>query len=53
MRGILSEQAQRIIANTFARFYYVNQTRGFEKWKEYVQFENNKKKLLKKYFDHM
>jgi hypothetical protein len=38
----MTTQARRIIANAFARFYYVSETRGFEKWKEYVIFEKNR-----------
>jgi hypothetical protein len=49
----LTSQARRIIANAFARFYYTGETRGFEKWKEYVQFEKKKERLMKKYIDHM
>ena len=45
-------QARRVISNAFARFYYVSETRGFEKWKEYVQFEKKKERLFKKYIDH-
>lgn len=36
MKNQLTTQARRIISNAFARFYYTNETRGFEKWKEYV-----------------
>ena len=52
MKNQMTTQARRIISNAFARFYYVSQTRGFEKWKEYVAFEKNKERLMKKMIDH-
>jgi hypothetical protein len=52
MKSQMTKQAQRIISNAFARFYYVNETRGFERWKEYVNFEKHKERLLKKTLDH-
>ena len=48
MNDQMTTQARRIISNAFARYYYVNETRGFEKWKEVVQFEKQKERLLKK-----
>lgn len=53
LKGAMTMQARRIIANAFARFYYVSETRGFEKWKEFVEFEKRKERLMKKYIDHM
>lgn len=53
MKELITAQARRIISNAFARFYYVNETRGFEKWKEFVVFEKNKEKLLKKIGDRL
>ena len=49
----MTTQARRIISNAFARFYYVSETRGFEKWKEFVVFEKRKERLIKKYLEHM
>lgn len=48
----MKTQARRIISNAFARFYYVNQTRGFEKWKEVVNFEKQRERIIKKTLDH-
>jgi hypothetical protein len=48
----MTTQARRIISNAFARFYYVSETRGFEKWKEHVAFEKRKERLFRKYIDH-
>ena len=52
-RDLLSSQARRIISNAFARYYYVNETRGFEKWKEFVISEKKKERLLKKIGDRL
>eukprot|EP00347_Sterkiella_histriomuscorum_P005910 403354803 len=52
LKDQMTTQARRIISNAFARFYYVSETRGFEKWKEYVDFEKRKEKIFKKYIDH-
>ena len=49
----MTAQARRIISNAFARFYYVNETRGFEKWKEFVISEKHKERLLKKMADRL
>jgi len=46
-------QGKRILANAFARFYYINQCRGLEKWKDFVAFEARKERLLKKAIDHI
>jgi N-glycosylase/DNA lyase len=46
------KQAQRVLANRFASFYYTGQTRGFEKWKEFVRYEKHKASLIKKTLDH-
>lgn len=32
----MKKQAERIIANAFASYFYTGITRGFEKWKEYT-----------------
>lgn len=50
--GLLTKQGQRILANTFARFYSVNMTRGFEKWRQFVEFERTKLALLNKAANH-
>jgi hypothetical protein len=49
----MTKQAQRIIANAFARFYYIGETRGFEAWKTYVNDQKRKERLIKKIIDHM
>lgn len=46
------KQGQRILANTFARFYSVNMTRGFEKWRQFLEFERTKLALLDKAANH-
>jgi hypothetical protein len=33
-------------------YYYVGQTRGFEKWKEFTANEKRKEKLMKRMIDH-
>ena len=38
MQGKMKKQAERIIANAFANYFYTGITRGFEKWKEYTIF---------------
>lgn len=48
----MTKQAQRIIANAFARFYYIGETRGFEKWREFVIESKRKEQILKKMLDH-
>jgi len=52
VQGQMTSQARRIIANAFANFYYTGQTRGFEKWKEYTQFQKRREKLMRKVIDH-
>jgi hypothetical protein len=52
MKDQMTTQARRIIANAFARFYYVSETRGFEKWKEVVEFEKRRNRLMQKIIDH-
>lgn len=42
----LRKMGERSLANRFARFYYVNETRGFEKWKEWIEFEKHKEKVI-------
>ena len=49
----MTTQARRIISNAFARYYYVNETRGFEKWKEFVIFQKNKERIFKKIADRL
>jgi hypothetical protein len=44
----MTKQAQRIISNAFAKYYYVGLTRGFEKWREHKDFENHKALLFKR-----
>ena len=48
----MTNQAKRVIKNAFARFYYVGETRGFEKWKEYVEDQKRKERLMKKMLGH-
>ena len=48
----MTKQAERIIANAFANLYYTGETRGFERWKEFVKFEKHKESLLRKYINH-
>jgi len=52
MKHQMTTQARRIISNAFAKFYYVSSTRGFEKWKEYVDYEKKKERIIKKTLDH-
>jgi hypothetical protein len=49
---LLREQGQRIIANAFARFHGANLTRGLEKWKEWVLFQQRRERMLVKIIDH-
>lgn len=53
MKELMTSQARRIISNAFARYYYVNETRGFEKWKDFVTYEKHKERLLKKIGDRL
>lgn len=46
------KQAQRVLANTFVKYYYVGHTRGFEKWKDFVTSEKRKESLIKKMINH-
>lgn len=32
----LNNQGQRVLANAFARYYYVKANRGFNKWKDWL-----------------
>lgn len=48
----MTKQSQRILSNTFARFYYVGETRGFEKWKDYVRDHKRKQSLLRNMIMH-
>jgi hypothetical protein len=48
----MTKQAQRIIANAFVRYYYIGETRGFEKWKEFVADQKRKERIMKKMIDH-
>ncbi len=41
-----------MLANTFAKYYYVNQTRGFEKWREVMEFERHKEATMRKTLNH-
>lgn len=49
----LRAQANRIMANTFARFYYVKAERGIKKWKEVVEFQKHREMLLKDRINHL
>ena len=46
------KQGQRVLSNYFARYFYVNETRGFEKWKEYVVWQKHKETIMKRYIEH-
>lgn len=48
----MTKQAQRVIANTFARYYYIGETRGFEKWRDFVNEQKRKERIMKKMIDH-
>lgn len=48
----MRDQARRVIYNGFARWYYVGQTRGFEKWREYVEHKRRQESLMKKMINH-
>jgi hypothetical protein len=52
MKSQMVKQAQRVLANTFVKYYYVGHTRGFEKWKEFVVSEKRKEGLIKKMINH-
>jgi hypothetical protein len=52
-KELMTAQARRIISNAFARYYYVNETRGFEKWKDFVSYEKHKERLLKRIGDRL
>jgi hypothetical protein len=52
LKNQLTKQAQRVLANRFVNFYYVGETRGFEKWKEFTEYERRKEMLLKRMLDH-
>lgn len=52
-KTLLTEQGQRILANSLARFHSVNLVRGFEKWREYLEFERNRERLLEKAVFHI
>lgn len=46
------KQAQRVLANTFVKYYFIGHTRGFEKWKEFVQQQKNRELLINKVINH-
>ncbi len=46
-------QAQRILANAIARFFYIGESRGFEKWRDYVEDQRRKEYLIQKMIGHM
>jgi len=48
----LKTQAQRVLANAFAKYYYTGETRGIERWKEFVEFEKRKEKILRRTIEH-
>jgi hypothetical protein len=43
---------ERSLANCFARCFYVSETRGFEKWREWVRFEKHKEAIIKRTINH-
>lgn len=43
---------ERSLSNAFARFYYINETRGFEKWKDYVALQKHKEKVIRRTIEH-
>lgn len=51
--SLLTKQGQRILSNMFVRFHSVNLTRGFEKWRQFHQFECDKLRLLEKATQHI
>ena len=48
----MRNQAKRVIYNGFARWYYVGERRGFEKWKEFVEHKRKQESIMKKMINH-
>jgi hypothetical protein len=41
-----------VLANAFAKYYYIGETRGFEKWKQAVEFDKRRERLMNKMIMH-
>ncbi len=52
LEGQLTKQAQRVLANRFVKCYYIAETRGFERWKEFTEYERRKEVLLRRMVEH-
>jgi len=46
LRSELIDQAQRVLSNTFARYYYVKAERGIKRWRDRVLFEKHRASLI-------
>ena len=42
---------QKVLSNTFSRFFYVKSTRAFEQWKDAVKFLKHRDALIQKMLD--
>ena len=43
----LKDQAQRVLSNVFARYYYIKAERGIKRWHDRVLFEKHRETLIK------
>ena len=43
----LKKQGERCLSNHFARFYYTKAFRGFNKWKDVVDYQKHRERIIK------
>lgn len=44
----LLKEANRVLSNYFARFYYTKAHRGIKKWADYVKFQKHREEFFKR-----